>query len=105
MAITRGRLLALLAFAANIVAAVFLSTKMTRLPGTPRELALIATIVALPGLVIVWFQNELSETGFARGVLHASPAFLVGLIGWLLLLAYPFWFVCQSSGGLLPLQF
>jgi hypothetical protein len=53
----------------------------------------IASVICIPGLVLIWFPEPLGEIGcFARGVVHTSPPALIAAIGWIFLVGYPcFW--------------
>jgi hypothetical protein len=87
-------------FAADkLVAVAVVAANMgvaTLFPGDKLTAAAIAGIVSLPGFAIICFRESLADTGFARGVSHASPVGLVGFIGWCLLLFFPLWFVYQA---------
>ncbi|MEX2286904.1 MAG: hypothetical protein WD648_07435 [Planctomycetaceae bacterium] len=92
MTISPDKILATAVVAANVGAA-------TLFPGDKLAAAAIAAVVSLPALTVVCFREALADTGFARGVPHASPVGLVGFIGWCMLLFFPLWFVYQSRLG------
>jgi len=49
-----------------------------------------AFLLALPGLLLIWFREELSEkTGFARGIFRPAHPGLVAAFGWLFLVGLP----------------
>ncbi len=92
--LTVERIVALVVVGVQVVAALSFST-VSRSPGI---LAASAAGLTLPGLVMIWFREGLSVTGFDRGVLHDSPPLLIDVLGWAFLILLPVIFLY----GLLP---
>ncbi len=88
-ALSKERIVALVIVVVNVLAAVFFSS-VSRNIGI---VAAAATGLCLPGLVMIWFREALSVTGFDRGVLRESPPLFIDLIGWLFLFALPMIFL------------
>jgi hypothetical protein len=86
MTITADRLISVLVlFIVAAIGAVYLWPS-----GGPLAGGLVAFLLALPGLSLIWFREELSEqTGFSRGVFRPVPAGLIGAFGWLFLVGLP----------------
>jgi hypothetical protein len=85
MTITIDRIISLVVFA--VVAAVMLAFYPM---GSASLSLVIASVICIPGLVLIWFPEPLGEIGcFARGVVHTSPPALIAAIGWIFLVGYP----------------
>ena len=86
MAITWDKIVSVVVCA---VIAILGATSLCPIEGKLAGMAL-ATCIALPGLTLIWFAEPLSEqTCFARGLVTATPAFLITTFGWLFLVGYP----------------
>jgi hypothetical protein len=85
LALSTERIVALVIVVLNVLAAVLFSSVSPNVG----IVAAAALGLCLPGLVMIWFREALSVTGFDRGVLHDSPPLFIDLIGWLFLFALP----------------
>jgi hypothetical protein len=92
--LTKERIIAIAIVVVQVALAVSFST-VSRHWGF---LIAAALALSLPGLMMIWFREGLSVTGFDRGVLRDSPPLLIDVLGWLFLIAFPIIFLY----GLLP---
>ena len=84
-ALTKERLVALLVVVAQTVAAgIYHKSDAGQVVA-----AGLGFLLSLPGLVLIWFRESLSVTGFDRGVLRESPPLMIDMLGWLFLLGMP----------------
>ncbi len=76
--------------AAIIFVAVLTLTGLFYPIDSPLIAVTVASIMCIPGLVLVWFSDDLAETPcFPRGVPRLSPPGFISAMGWLFLVGYP----------------
>lgn len=91
---TKERVVAVIVVALQTIAATLFHKTETG----PLAAAGWGVLCTVPGLVIIWFRESLSVTGFDRGVLRESPPLMIDVLGWLFLIGLPVIFMY----GLLP---
>jgi hypothetical protein len=57
--------------------------------GGPLAGGVVTLLIAFPGMLLIWFRDELSQTGFTRGVFRPTYPGLVAAFGWLFLVGLP----------------